>query len=133
MLCSATALLGRTASATFAGRLFRLVAFLLFLGSIFLGVFLCFLVLLGVLLHIFRLFLGRCLLSNRGLVLGGAPGARSSASTALSSLSRNSQRRTSHQAGDTKPCYETLDLILIHSVTSFRRNVFTQRLILSIK
>ncbi len=111
MLCNATALLGCTASTTFAGGLFRLVAFLLILDSIFLGVFLCFLVLLDVLL----LRLGRCLgIGHLSLVLGGAPGARSAASTTLGSLSRNGNRYACHQAGNTKTCHETLDLILVH-------------------
>jgi len=55
MLCSATALLGRTASTTLAGRLFRLIAFLLVLDNIFLGAFFYFFCLFDILLlNIFR-------------------------------------------------------------------------------
>jgi len=113
MLCSATALLGGTGSTTLAGRLFRLFAFLLILGSIFRDAFFCF-GLLGVL----RLILGRNLLCHLGIVLGGAPGARCTASTTFRRVARRSNRDTSHQAGNAKPCYEALDLFLVHVLTT---------------
>ena len=115
MLCSATALLGCTASTALAGRLFRLVAFFLILVSIFLDVFFHFLFLLDVLLFI----LGRCLLSHLGRILVGAPGARSTASTALGCVSGGGDRNTCHKTGNTKTCYETLDLIFVHVLTTF--------------
>lgn len=55
MLCSATALLGRTASTTLAGRLYRLLAFLLVLDNIFTGAFFYFFCLFDILLlNLFR-------------------------------------------------------------------------------
>jgi len=118
MLCSATALLGGTGSTTLAGRLFRLFAFLLILDCIFLDIFFCF-GLLGVL----RLILGRCLLSHLGLVLVGAPGARCTASTTFRRVARRSNRDTSHQAGNAKPCYEALYLFLVHVLTTFQSGI----------
>ena len=114
--CSATALLGCTASAAFAGGLLGRYDLLVLLDGILLDV------LLGTLLHVLLgvlFLLDRCLLGHFGLVTGGAPGARSAASTAFSRLSRNGKRCACHQTGDTEPCHDPLDPILTHGVASF--------------
>ncbi len=93
----------------------RLFTFLLILDSIFLNGFFRFFCLLDVFLFYFH----RCILSHLGLVFGGAPGARSTTSTTLGSVGRCGNRNTSYQAGNPKPCYETLDLTLVHDLTTF--------------
>ena len=93
----------------------RLLAFLLVLYSIFLDVFFYFFRLFRILLlNLFRGFF-----SHLGLVFGGAPGARSTTSTALSCVGRGSNRNTCHQTGNAKPCYEAFNLILVHVLTTF--------------
>lgn len=117
---SATALLGRPASTTFAGHFLGLFALLLIFFCILPGVFFHFFGLFDILLVN---FVRRCFSYFR-LVLGVAPGARSTASTAAGRPDRRGKRNTCHQTGNAKPCHKTLYLILVHGITTFPLKYF---------